>query len=339
MATIKIYSTDEETDLLEKFLDNNKKEMSSNWLTNISLGIITFALIFTVMVIILGLTLLSTIITIIAWFILIGSSIEKYSLTVPALQLWIATDYLRKDPKRKLVPYRTGFHLSKLWQSVDEANKIDLKKQVTVTSLNGWGCTSKDGVFFKTEFNLSHCPAEEFGVQYITWPEAVREITLRTAIEEVLSTLYAQRNANKIMEGQADIKKDAALIFGGNDKLSELEQTLGIRVKGPTISAIRMDEETQKAKSSQFKVKSLAESIKTLVAGGLSPEQAAKIAPVVMEFVTRTETVVTYDIKGLNNAQSVWIGGGMGGMGGMGSPIIGNTNKSGSKNSKKGGNP
>lgn len=335
--TIKIYSPEEERVLHQEFLDKNNKDMSLNFLVNIGLGIIALALMFIVVTAIFGLTSWSIIITITAWLVFVGFSIEKYSITVPALQEWIATDYLKKDPQGKLVPYRTGFHFRIPWHIVDEANKIDLKKQVTVASLNGWGCTSKDGVFFKTEFNLSHCPSEEFGLQYIKWPEAVREITLRTAIEEVLSTEYAKRQGDEIIEEQDKIKEIASNIFGGDGALSELEQALGIRVKGPTISAIKMDEETQKAKSAQFKVKSLADAIRILTekpdgtTTGMTVEQASRLAPVVMEFITRTEVI--YDIKGVENASSIWIGGG--GMGGVVSPTIGTTpNKK-----EKGGKP
>ncbi len=293
--------------------------------TNIILGLIALVLIFAVMITILGLTSWSIIIAIVMWLALVGFSIEKYSLTVPALQLWIATDYFREDVEKKLVAYRTGFHLKKLWHRVDESNKIDLKKQVTVASINGWGCTSKDGVFFQTEFTLSHCPMEEFGPQYIRWPESAREIVLRTAVEEKISTLYAPLACDQIIENQASIKTQVANVFGGDGALSELELTLGIRVKGPTISAIRMDPETQKAKSAGYKVKSLAEAIQTLTTKpdgkptGVSPEQAARLAPVVMEFISRTEVV--YDIKGVEKASSIWIGGGMGGV----TPVVGTT--------------
>jgi hypothetical protein len=317
---IKIFPETEANTFKTNFEQRNHDEMRSNLLTNISIWLISLILIFIMTSVIMGLTTWSAIITLVVWLGAIGYFIETFSITVPALQVWVATDYFRKDPEKKLVVYRTGFHLKKPWHTVDESNKIDLRKQITVASMDGWGCTSQNGSFLKTTFNLSHSPAEEFATDYIRWPEKVREIKIRTAVEEILSTKYAVRSADDIIEHQDDIKKEASKIFGGDDQLSELEKTLGIRILGPTISAIKMDEETQKAKSASLKVTALVDSVKTLVGasdGTINSKEAADIASVVMGFSTRSHVKVEYDIKGADNATSLWLGGGI-----PGAPIV-----------------
>ena len=254
---------------------------------------------------------LANTIPLIAIWIFFFFTVKKWGTNVDSREAKVYLNYLRP---RLMIAYLQGFHFT-TWCSKIQEDPISFQKDQKIAAKKANNTEikirSQDGydMYVDIYFLYNRRDTMEGLSKSLRYrDDEIREWAL-AVVSERLSDLAGCNSAETLIYYKTKVIRWVGLIFGGERVISDFEDQTGTDINNPVLEVIDLTPEAQKIFSTRSRIAMVNEGIKALREANpdMHVNEASRTAQAAEGIATRE--IKTFEAEGLENAQTVVLGG------------------------------
>lgn len=239
---------------------------------------------------------------------IIAGSTATYTRTTPGYMAWIILNHLTGRQRTLFQGLNFVYPWEKFTEEVDL--RVDLKSVEKETYATQDGSMDARYVFTIRPDTTKDCPGDDPGEKIILFASYEHDAIIMAG-RAIFSMSLSDYYGKSLMEDLLDKEKINKAVFEDDadvvSLIQKFEKSHGVKVTVQLEDSDR-SAETQAARNSESKAKSLAEAVKILVSEGWNEELAQKTVRQ-LNLPNVSEWIISLDAKGLENLQHLSIPG------------------------------